>query len=107
KQWSLEVAPQRISYCELQRATHGFDVNNLLCSGSFGSIYKGTVADGMTVVVKVFNVQMEGTFQTFDRKCEIFLNLRHRNLTKIISNCSNLDFKALILEYMPNKSLNN
>ncbi|WMV24286.1 hypothetical protein MTR67_017671 [Solanum verrucosum] len=31
----------------------------------------------MTVVVKVFNVQMEGTFQTFDRKCEIFLNLCH------------------------------
>ncbi|WMV08065.1 hypothetical protein MTR67_001450, partial [Solanum verrucosum] len=61
----------------------------------------------MTVAVKVFNVQMEGTFQTFDRKYEIFHNLHHRNLTKIISSCCNLDFKALILEYMPNKSLNN
>ncbi|WMV15727.1 hypothetical protein MTR67_009112 [Solanum verrucosum] len=71
-----------------------------------GFVYKGTLADGMTVAVKVFNVQMEGTFQTFDRECEIFRNLRHRNLTKIISSCCNLDFKALILEYMPNKSLN-
>lgn len=71
-----------------------------------GFVYKGTLADGMTVAVKVFNVQMEGTFQTFDRECEIFRNLRHRSLTKIISSCCNLDFKALILEYMPNKSLN-
>ncbi|KAH0696927.1 hypothetical protein KY289_014409 [Solanum tuberosum] len=71
-----------------------------------GSVYKGTLTDGMTVAVKVFNVQMEGTFQTFNRECEIFRNLRHRNLTKIISSCCNLDFKALILEYMPNKSLN-
>ncbi|XP_049399708.1 receptor-like protein kinase 7 [Solanum stenotomum] len=32
-------------------------------SHAFG--YGGTLANGMTVAVKVFNVQMEGTFQTF------------------------------------------
>ncbi|XP_060195259.1 probable LRR receptor-like serine/threonine-protein kinase At3g47570 [Lycium barbarum] len=104
-EWSLEVAPQRISYYELHGATQGFDENNLLGSGGFGSVYKGTLEDGIIVVIKVFNVQMEGTFQTFDRECEILRNLRHRNLTKIISSCCNLDFKALILEYMPHKSL--
>ncbi|KAH0682520.1 hypothetical protein KY290_021096 [Solanum tuberosum] len=72
KQWSPEVAPQIISYCELQRATHGFDVNNLLGSGSFGSVYKGTVADGMTVVVKVFNVQMEGNFKPLTENVKSF-----------------------------------
>ncbi|KAH0701095.1 hypothetical protein KY284_015310 [Solanum tuberosum] len=104
-EWSPEVTPQRFSYYELQRATQGFDGNNLLGSGSFGSVFKGTLADGMILAVKVFNVQMEGTFQTFDRECEILRNLRHRNLTKIISSCCNLDFKALVLEYMPNGSL--
>nr|XP_033517284.1 putative leucine-rich repeat receptor-like serine/threonine-protein kinase At2g24130 [Nicotiana tomentosiformis] len=38
----------------------------------------------------------------FDLECEV---LRHRNLVKVISSCANLDYKALVLEYMPNRNL--
>ncbi|KAL7242009.1 hypothetical protein ACSBR1_014574 [Camellia fascicularis] len=38
-------------------------------------------------------------------ECEILCNIRHRNLNKVITSCSTLDFKALILEYMPNGTL--
>ncbi|XP_060200105.1 receptor kinase-like protein Xa21, partial [Lycium barbarum] len=73
--------------------------------GGYGSIYKGIFANGMVWAIKVFNLQIEGAFKSFDSECEVLRNLRHRNLTKVITSCTNLDFKALLLEYMPNGSL--
>ncbi|XP_021818282.1 probable LRR receptor-like serine/threonine-protein kinase At3g47570 [Prunus avium] len=96
---------RRISHLELLRATNGFNENNLLGSGGFGSVYKGTLSDGIDVAVKVFSLQLEGAFKSFDRECEMLSNIRHRNLINIISCCSELDFKALVLNYMPNGSL--
>ncbi|KAH0701356.1 hypothetical protein KY284_015571 [Solanum tuberosum] len=95
----------RISYIEIERATQGFDQCNLLGTGGFGSVYKGMFANGMTLAIKVFNLQVEGALKSFDAECEVLRNLRHRNLTKVISSCTNLNFKALLLEYMPNGSL--
>jgi LRR receptor-like serine/threonine-protein kinase FLS2 len=96
---------RRISYLELERATDRFSESNLVGQGSFGSVYRGTLSDGMSVAVKVFNLEIQGSFKSFDAECEVLRRIRHRNLVKIISCCSNNDFKALVLEYMPNGSL--
>ncbi|XP_015169542.1 probable LRR receptor-like serine/threonine-protein kinase At3g47570 [Solanum tuberosum] len=103
---SLVKEHERISYYELEQATEGFNESNLLGSGGFSAVYKGILKDGTLLAAKVFNVQLEGAFKSFDMECEILRNLRHRNLTKVITSCSNLDFKALVLEYMPNGTLN-
>lgn len=93
---------QRIAYHELLRATNLFTKSNLLGTGSFSSVYKGILQDGTILAVKVFNLKLEGAFRSFDTECEILRNLRHRNLTGVISSCSTPDFKGLVLEYMPN-----
>ncbi|KAL7241997.1 hypothetical protein ACSBR1_014555 [Camellia fascicularis] len=99
------ITPPRITYQQLFRATNGFSESNLLGMGSFGSVYKAILEDTTVLAIKVFNLQVEGVFKSFDIECEIMRHIRHRNLTKVISSCSNLDFKALVLEYMPNGSL--
>ncbi|CDP11288.1 unnamed protein product [Coffea canephora] len=102
---SLVAMPERISYFELLRATNGYNESNLLGAGNFGYAYRGTLDDGRAVAVKVFNLQVDGAFKSFDVECEVLRNLRHRNLTRVISSCSTPEFKALVLEFMPNGSL--
>ncbi|KAF7842249.1 receptor kinase-like protein Xa21 [Senna tora] len=101
----LRVKPSRVSYYELLQGTNGFDECNFLGQGSFGSVYKGVLSSGQMVAIKIFNLHLEEALRSFDIECTAICNLRHRNLVKIISSCSNVDFKSLIMEFMPNGSL--
>ncbi|XP_052485979.1 receptor kinase-like protein Xa21 [Gossypium raimondii] len=97
--------PRRISHAELSRATNGFEESNMLGSGSFGYVYKGRLSDGMEVAIKVFNLQIEGAFRSFDIECDAMRNIVHRNIVKVITCSSSVDFKALVLDYMSNGNL--
>ncbi|XP_052287564.1 probable LRR receptor-like serine/threonine-protein kinase At3g47570 isoform X2 [Citrus sinensis] len=96
---------RRFTHLELFQATNGFSENNLIGRGGVASVYKARIQDGIEVAVKVFDLQYEGAFKSFDIECDMMKRIRHRNLIKIISSCSNDDFKALVLEYMPHGSL--
>lgn len=95
----------RISYYELLQATEGYSESNLLGTGSYGSVYKGVLNNGRIIAIKVFNVNQENAFKSFEAECQVLRELHHRNLIKVIGSCSNLDFKALVLEFMPNGNL--
>ena len=94
-QGSLSTLPasRMISYYELSRATNGFDESNLLGKGSFGSVFKGILSNGMVVAVKLFNLDLELGSKSFSVECEAMRNLHHRNLIKIIDCCSSPDYK--------------
>jgi serine/threonine protein kinase len=62
------------------------------------------------VAVKVFNLQQSGSSKSFQAECEALRRVRHRSLIKIITLCSSIDnqgqdFKALVMDLMPNGSL--
>lgn len=100
-----------VSYGTLLKATGGFSSANLIGSGSFGSVYKGILDPNEKVVaVKVLYTQERGALRSFLAECEALRNIRHRNLVKVLTACSSVDFqgndfKALVYEFMPNGSL--
>ncbi|KAF7851412.1 hypothetical protein BT93_L4001 [Corymbia citriodora subsp. variegata] len=94
-----------ISYRELCSATNNFAESNLLGVGSYSSVYKGTLTNETYIAIKVLNLHIESALKSFDKECEVFRKIRHRNLVKVISSCTNADLGALVLQYMPNGSL--
>jgi LRR receptor-like serine/threonine-protein kinase FLS2 len=61
---------------------------------------------GRTIVaIKVLNLQLASAFKSFDAECKALRTIRHRNLVKVISTCSNPKFIALVLQYMSNGNL--
>ncbi|XP_073018036.1 uncharacterized protein [Primulina eburnea] len=95
----------RMTYKELSEATGEFDNQRLIGSGSFGHVYRGTLPDGTLIAVKVLHVQTRNSTKSFNRECQVLKRIRHRNLIRIITACSLPDFKALVLPYMANGSL--
>ncbi|XP_038718964.1 putative receptor-like protein kinase At3g47110 isoform X2 [Tripterygium wilfordii] len=106
EKWRLDL-----SYQELMKSTNGFSLENLIGSGSFGSVFKGILpGDGKAIAVKVINLQQQGALKSFIDECNALRNIRHRNLLKVITACSSIDhqgneFKALVFDFMPNGNL--
>lgn len=104
---------ERISYAELLAATGSFSPANFIGSGSSGKVYIGKLTFGKklaTVAIKVLDLGQQGASRSFLAECNALKRIRHRKLVKVITVCSGLDrngdeFKALVLEYICNGSL--
>jgi serine/threonine protein kinase len=103
---------KNFSYADLVKATNGFSQDNLVGSGAYGAVYKAVLESETigVVAIKVFKLDQLGAPKSFIAECEAFRNTRHHNLVRVISVCSTWDnrgndFKALIIEYMANGTL--
>ncbi|CAN6221858.1 unnamed protein product [Urochloa humidicola] len=97
----------RISYRELVDATDGFSEVNLIGKGGYGHVYRGVLHSETAIAVKVLHQDHAGEViaGSFERECQVLKSIRHRNLIRVITACSTQDFKAVVLPFMPNGSL--
>ncbi|EEF33522.1 serine-threonine protein kinase, plant-type, putative [Ricinus communis] len=101
----------KLSYQNPLKATNGFSSDNLIETGSFGSVYKGMLEQQqLTIAVKVLNLMRGGASKSFIAQCRALRNIKHRNLVRLLTACSGVDyrgndFKVLVYEFMVNGSL--
>jgi serine/threonine protein kinase len=110
---SLQNGSLRVTYGDLHDATNGFSSSNLVGTGSFGSVYKGHLLHfDRVIAIKVLNLEKHGAAKSFMAECKALGKMKHRNLVKLLTCCSNVDykgadFKAIVFEFMSNGSLEN
>ncbi|CAL5431456.1 unnamed protein product [Camellia sinensis] len=98
--------PKLFAYKKLSKATHNFCKENLLGTGGFGSVYKGTLSDPHTTIAvkKISSTSKQGEKEYLAEICTIG-RLRHKNLLQLQGWCHDRDQLLLVYEYMPNGSL--
>ncbi|CAB4266258.1 unnamed protein product [Prunus armeniaca] len=75
-----------------------------------GAASNGCLREGIEVAVKVLDIRKTASLKSFLAECEALRSTRHRNLVKLITSCSSIDFKnmeflASVYEYLSNGSL--
>lgn len=94
---------KRYSFHELQQATDGFSIDNLLGSGGSGQVYKGHLQDGTVVAVK--RLRDRNAVPQFKVELEMISLAAHRNLLRLKGFCTTCTELALVYPYMPNGSV--
>ncbi|XXG58678.1 hypothetical protein AAC387_Pa04g0929 [Persea americana] len=108
---SMRKGYLQVTYGELFKATDGFSSANLIGEGSYSLVYRGII-DRMEriVAIKILNLLQRRASKSFIAECRALSSICHRNIIRVLTVCSSIDFsgndfKALILEYMSNGSL--
>ena len=96
--------PIRFMSQELRSATDNY--SNLLGSGGFGAVYKGSLSDGTIVAVKVLHGASDKRIEEqFMAEVSTIGRIHHFNLVQLHVFCFERDMRALVYEHMVNGSL--
>ncbi|XP_022966578.1 wall-associated receptor kinase-like 20 [Cucurbita maxima] len=90
---------------EIAKATNNFSKENLLGSGGYGEVFKGSLEDGTLVAVKRAKLGcMKGIDQILN-EVRILCQVNHRCLVRLLGCCLELEQPLLIYEYISNGNL--
>ncbi|XP_020274921.1 putative serine/threonine-protein kinase [Asparagus officinalis] len=93
------------SYNELLSATGNFLPSNRIGRGGFGTVYKGTLRNGMLIAAKVLSAQSRQGINEFLTEIDVITNVKHPNLVELLGCCVQESNRILVYEYAENNSL--
>ncbi|KAJ4955405.1 hypothetical protein NE237_012188 [Protea cynaroides] len=96
-------APLNFSYRDLQTATNNF--SQLLGTGGFGSVYKGSLGDGTLIAVKKLERILPHGEKEFITEVNTIGSMHHMNLVRLCGFCSEGSHRLLVYEFLKNRSL--
>ncbi|KAL3751330.1 hypothetical protein ACJRO7_012191 [Eucalyptus globulus] len=92
----------RYSYADIKRMTNPF--KEKLDKGGYGCVYKGKLPDGHLVAVKILS-KLKGDGEDFINEVNSMGRNSHVNIVKLLGFCLHKIKRAIVYEYMPNRSL--
>ncbi|XP_073119903.1 LOW QUALITY PROTEIN: PR5-like receptor kinase [Henckelia pumila] len=95
-------APRRYKYSQIKKMTKSF--SDMLGQGGYGSVYKGMLPDGQFVVVKLLT-ETKGNGENFINEVASISKTSHVNIVNLLGFCYDTNKRALVYEFMSNKSL--
>ncbi|XP_061983511.1 cysteine-rich receptor-like protein kinase 29 [Populus nigra] len=97
----------QLDFGTVREATGNFSEDNKLGQGGFGTVYKGTLANGQDIAVKrLSRTSGQGELE-FKNEVMLVAKLQHRNLVRLLGFCFEKEERILVYEFLPNSSLNN
>ncbi|KAK9060858.1 hypothetical protein SSX86_018038 [Deinandra increscens subsp. villosa] len=96
-------APLSFNFRDLQHKTNHF--SELLGTGGFGSVYKGTLGDGTLIAVKKLDRILPHGEREFVTEVNTIGSMHHMNLVRLCGYCSEGPQRLLVYEFMKNGSL--
>ncbi|XP_042036526.1 rust resistance kinase Lr10-like isoform X4 [Salvia splendens] len=96
------LSPIRYSYSEIKKMTRNF--REKLGEGGFGSVYKGKLQSGHYVAVKLLG-KAKINDKDFINEIGTIGRIHHANVVQLIGYCAERSKRALVLDFMPNGSL--
>ncbi|KAK7292912.1 hypothetical protein RJT34_15768 [Clitoria ternatea] len=90
---------------EIKKATNNFSQENLIGSGGFGEVFKGTFDDGTTFAIKRAKLGSTKGIDQMQNEVRILCQVNHRSLVRLLGCCLELEHPLLIYEYVSNGTL--
>ncbi|XP_059284914.1 probable LRR receptor-like serine/threonine-protein kinase At1g53420 [Lycium ferocissimum] len=94
----------RYNFRKIKAATKNFGDENRFGEGGFGTVYKGTLANGTDIAVKKLSATKEEMLE-FVEKSHTIAGMKHPNLATLMGCCAGDNELLLIYEYIGTNSV--